>query len=959
MKTIKLLVINQLLLLLAVAFFLPMTGYGSAFFILPGWMGYGSAFSILPEWMWRDSPSNKAAVKISQIVLARDAPSLLFSYEINKTSSDFVQPEKNQVYTRWDGCKNDSLRICFRRAAKVFAGGYSYPPTISGSTELNVEMGEVTPDEGGWQSVASVRLTGKGSGWLAIAGDDGWRIAPDCSGIDSDDSSVLNRSEKPSVDLVVPTALVLEKGNNAEDHGSPYSRRSLPDISDITKQNNLPGDRDDLLTGSSGGGSFDDHDDSFKRRPGGNDRRPLFFFEVMSRMLGAAVSVFGTAGQPGEVKKLVLRPQIILVTWRGWERQEIPVTSQMWGSIKRAGLDRDPGLFLALAESDPDKLKETLENYSKKHSPLADVLSYHCEDLNLDPKAGNARLLSVSVFPGFCPSGVGCSGGEKEANGAMNDLPRNNPDGYAHNNHGQPVKSFGNNGGGGDGSGNPEINSCTLCGNAQVNSNGLCTNCLMAKQEAAEEKPSTHLSLPAAQEDKGNNLLTALINGITWFFGRATNQSANQAEEKTAEDVSVNTLKEVSTLQTLPPEILFEIAKGLSWRDVNNWSLAAKRFFEVFYTFNIKEKLTKLSHQYYGSAAKAYRKMIKNMDIPAVPNSEIDDPLLRLAYRRTASNKYLTSLGNSTEQQCVATLKGHTHTATSVTSLADGRLASASDDCTVKVWDLSKPPGKECVVTLKGHTHDVISVTPLADGRLASASADNTVKVWDLSKPDGQQCVATLEGHTFWVASVTPLADGRLASASWDNTVRVWDLSKPPGKECVATLYGHTYIVSSVTALADGRLASGSLDETVKVWDLSKTDRPQCVVTLKWHTNSVISVTPLADGRLASASADNTVKVWGQSKINGEQFVVTLEGHNEVVYSVTQLADGRLASASQDETVKVWDLSKRNGKQCVVTLEGHTDWVKSVTPLADGRLASASRDKTIKVWVLSKGSETK
>ncbi|UYM16873.1 WD40 repeat domain-containing protein [Endozoicomonas euniceicola] len=892
MKTIKLIVINQLLLLFALSFFLPMTGYGSAFFILPGWMGYGSAFSILPEWMWWNSPSNEAAVKISQIVLANDAPSLLFSYEINRTSSDFVQPEKNQVYTRWDGCKNDSLRICFRRAAKVFAGGYSYPPTISGSTELNVEMGEVTPDEGGWQSVASVRLTGKDSGWLAIAGDDGWRIAPDCSGIDSDDSSVLNRSEKPSVDLVVPTALVLEKGNNAEDHGSPYSRRSLPDISDITKQNNLPGDRDDLLTGSSGGGSFDDLDDSFKRRPGGSGRRPLFFFEVTSRMHGVAVSIPGTAGQPGEVKKLVLRPQIILVIWRGWERQEIPVTSQMWCSIKRVGLDRDPGLFLALAESDPDKLKETLENYLKKHSPLADVLSYHCEDLNLNPKAGNARLLSVSVFPGSCPSGVGCSGGEKEANGTMNDLPRNNPDCYACNNHGQPVKSFGNNGGGGDGSGNPEINSCTFCGNAQVNSNGLCTNCLMAKQE-------------------------------------------------------------VSPFEVLPTEILLKIAEGLSWRDVNSWSLINKNFLN---RLNTQMKLKILSDRYYGSAAKGYRKVIKNGDVPAVPNSEIDDPLLRLACHRFASNRYLTSLGNSTQQQCVATLEGHTDAVTSVTPLADGRLASGSSDRSIKVWDLSKPVGSQCVARLSRYTCSVTSVTSLADGRLASAYADGAIKVWDLSKPGWKQYVATLEGYTLWLSSVTPLADGRLASGSWDK-IKVWDLSKFHRRQCVAALEGHTFGVSSVTSLADGRLASGSWDRTVRVWDLSKPTREQCVVTLYGHIGMVNSVTSLADGRLASGSSDRTVRVWDLSKPDGEQCVLTLEGHTEKVLSVTQLADGRLASGSKDNTVRVWDLSKPDGEQCVATLKGHTEEVLSVTQLADGRLASGSKDKTIKVWALSKDSE--
>ena len=494
MKPIKLHVVNNLLLLFVLSFFLPMTGYGSAFSILSGWMGW-------------NSPSNKAAGKISKIVLARNAPPLHFSYEIDKTSSDFVQPEKNQIYTRWGGCKNDSLRICFRKAGKVFEGGYSYPPTISGSTvegvALDVQMGEVTPDGGGWQSVASVYLTGKGTSRLTItgAGDDGWRIAADCSSLDSDYSSVANRSDKPSVDLIAPTELVLEKSNNAEGNDLPHSRRLLPDISKTTQQNNLPSDHDDLLTGS-GGGSYDDHDDSFKRRPGGNGRPPLLSFEVMSRMLEIAVNVPGTDGQPRDVKKLILRPQIILVVWRGWERQEIPVTSQMWGSIKLAGLDRDPSLFLALAESDPDKLKETLENYLNKHSILADVRNYHNENFNLDPKAGNARLLSVSVFPGSCPSGVGCSGGEKDVDTAMNELSLNAPSGYTYNNYGQLIKNSGNKGGGGGGSGNPEINSCKLCGNAQVKFNGLCASCLRDKQKAAKKKASTHSSLSTAMEDK-------------------------------------------------------------------------------------------------------------------------------------------------------------------------------------------------------------------------------------------------------------------------------------------------------------------------------------------------------------------------------------------------------------------------------------------------------------------------
>ncbi len=54
------------------------------------------------------------------------------------------------------------------------------------------------------------------------------------------------------------------------------------------------------------------------------------------------------------------------------------------------------------------------------------------------------------------------------------------------------------------------------------------------------------------------------------------------------------------------------------------------------------------------------------------------------------------------------------------------RLASASHDRTVKVWDAGT--GQE-TLTLKGHTDVVTSVAFSPDGnRLGSASADGTVK---------------------------------------------------------------------------------------------------------------------------------------------------------------------------------------------------------------------------------------
>jgi WD40 repeat protein len=131
----------------------------------------------------------------------------------------------------------------------------------------------------------------------------------------------------------------------------------------------------------------------------------------------------------------------------------------------------------------------------------------------------------------------------------------------------------------------------------------------------------------------------------------------------------------------------------------------------------------------------------------------------------------------------------------------DGRRAiSASDDKTLKVWDLSSGDQTKFGLaerTLAGHSGVVMAVAVTPDGRRAiSASADKTLKVWDLSSGEAER---TLAGHSGLVRAVAVTPDGRRAiSASADRTLKVWDLST--GKELASiVLDGSLYCLAVAT----------------------------------------------------------------------------------------------------------------------------------------------------------------
>lgn len=147
-------------------------------------------------------------------------------------------------------------------------------------------------------------------------------------------------------------------------------------------------------------------------------------------------------------------------------------------------------------------------------------------------------------------------------------------------------------------------------------------------------------------------------------------------------------------------------------------------------------------------------------------------------------------------------------------------LAVGGDSALLPVNDhrviLIDLPEGQIVKMLAGHTGPIRDLAFSPDGmRLASCSDDRTLRIWDVASGQSQR---TLVGHAKRVYGVTWSPDGsKLVSGSWDNTARIWLADTGA---TLAVLAGHTADVLKVAWSPDGRtIATAGGDRSVRLWE--------------------------------------------------------------------------------------------------------------------------------------------
>ncbi|KAG6019289.1 hypothetical protein E4U41_003309 [Claviceps citrina] len=255
--------------------------------------------------------------------------------------------------------------------------------------------------------------------------------------------------------------------------------------------------------------------------------------------------------------------------------------------------------------------------------------------------------------------------------------------------------------------------------------------------------------------------------------------------------------------------------------------------------------------------------------------------------------------------ECLSTLQCHTEGVLSVHF--DGcTLASGSIDKTVKIFSFKNKQ----TFSLRGHADWVNHVRIDSSSRTVfSASDDMTVKLWDL---DSKQCIKTFRGHVGQVQQVLLMppdfepdelpsedkADAVSVHSDRSTTPTLTPTPTPEQSTDTRASFGYGFTHDTGRPLPPRYMLTGGLDNTVRLWD---TTTGKCIRSMFGHVEGIWGL--VGDTlRVVTGANDSMTKIWEPRSGKCER---SFTGHAGPVTCVG-LSDSRMASGSEDGEVRLY-----------------------------------------------------
>lgn len=298
-------------------------------------------------------------------------------------------------------------------------------------------------------------------------------------------------------------------------------------------------------------------------------------------------------------------------------------------------------------------------------------------------------------------------------------------------------------------------------------------------------------------------------------------------------------------------------------------------------------------------------------------------------------------------------LRRHTDIVRSISINSDHtKLASASEDGTVKIWSLANMSQKpESFPIPKGVNKDLRSVLFSADGKnVFAGSSDGRLFSWNDALTTAPPKVIRAQN-----APVNTLLydKAKLISVSSEGNIRSWKVNGNSLDSIQNVRSRHALLCAAISP--DGEiLMCGSTGGKILAFDLSDLKKDPIVYNGLEFGNQVSSLAFSPDGKkLITSNNYGSLYAWNlrNNAINGRGSSITGR-HTSAVNSIIFSPNGKkMASCSFDGSIHIWNYKDILLQQQPVVIRDNDNWVMDLCFTADSnKLISCGADKSVRIW---------
>ena len=295
------------------------------------------------------------------------------------------------------------------------------------------------------------------------------------------------------------------------------------------------------------------------------------------------------------------------------------------------------------------------------------------------------------------------------------------------------------------------------------------------------------------------------------------------------------------------------------------------------------------------------------------------------------------------------TIKEHRNIVYQITAFPNGRFASVSADCCIKIYN----DNYSLFLTIKdAHLTHIYTLLVIDNYNFITCSNDKSIKRWSFTDDkkyilEESKIDAHSKGITKIINFITKDLNTYLISCSYDKKIKIWKkiINENDNKQNYITikiLTGHKESIRSILQLNQDILVSGG-DDGIKTWEIKNF---QIILSIsKCDCYSRNGLVKYSNKIVIVGSANEKLSI---VDVYLGIIINTIKSFSNI-WSILVLENGLIITGSEDKDLRIFEINKNEISFLSDFKSVHNDTICCVTQIKNA-IALGSGDGSISIW---------